>query len=88
MLHLGHAAGAMADWPDKLEALDIPENEVPGLTMADKPTLEGKLLQLPDDKAARFFNGAPMDVLKKLRTLLPEANAGKLTGLHDYLTGT
>ena len=47
--------------------------------MADKPTLEGKLLQLPDDKAARFFNGAPMNVLKKLRTLLPEANAGKPT---------
>ena len=80
MLHLGHAAGAMADWPDKLEALDIPENKVPGLTMADKPTLEGKLLQLPDDKAACFFNGAPMDVLKKLRTLLPEADAGKPTG--------
>ena len=56
--------------------------------MADKPTLAGKLLQLSDDKAARFFNGAPMDVLKKLWTLLPLANAGKLTGLHDYLTGT
>ena len=79
MLQLGHAAGAMADWPGKLEALIIPENAVPGLTMADKPTLEGKLLQLPDDKAARFFNGAPMDVLKKLRTLLPEADAGKPT---------
>ena len=70
----------MADWMGKLEALDIPENEVPGLTMADKPTLEGKLLQLPDDKAARFFDGTPINVLKKLRTLLPEAIAGKPSG--------
>ena len=30
------------------------ENAVLGLTMADKPTLEGKLLQLLDDRAARF----------------------------------
>lgn len=80
MLHLGHATGAMADWLCKLEALDIPDNAVPGLTMADKPTLEGKLLQLPDNKAARFFDGAPMDVLKRLQTLLPQADAGRRTG--------
>ena len=64
----------------KLEALDIPENEVPGLTMADKPTLKGKLLQLADDKAAEFFNGTGMEVLKMLRTLLLEAIAGKPSG--------
>ncbi len=70
----------MADWMGKLEALDIPDNEVPGMTMADKPTLKGKLLQLPHDNAAHFFNGTAMEVLKMLRTLLPEAIAGKPSG--------
>ena len=78
----------MADWMGKLEALDIPDNEVPGLTMADKPTLKGKLLQLPHDNAAHFFNGTAMEVLKMLRTLLPEAIAGKPLGLHVFPTGT
>ncbi len=45
MLQLGNAAGAMAYWLGIVEALDIPETALPGLTMADKPTLKGKLLQ-------------------------------------------
>ena len=70
----------MADWMGKLAALDIPDNEVPGMTMADKPTLKGKLLQLPHVNAASFFDGTPMEVLQMLRTLLPEATAGKPSG--------
>ncbi len=80
ILQLGHAAGAMAAWSDKLRALDIPEHAIPGLTMTDKPTLEGKLLLLPDSRAAPFLDGAPMEVLKTLRVLLPEADAGRPTG--------
>ena len=80
MLQLGNAAGAMAYSLGILEALDIPENAIPGLTMADKSTLKGKLLQFPSDKAACFFNGADMDVQKMLRTVLPGADPGKPTG--------
>ena len=70
----------MANWMAKLEALDIPDNEVPGTTVADKPTLKGKLLQLPPGNTAHFFNGTTMEVLKMLRTLLPEAIAGTPLG--------
>ena len=70
MLRQDRVAGAMAPWWDMLEALDIPED-------MNKLTLEGKLLQFPKDKAARYFVGSPNDVLTRLRTLLPAADAGK-----------
>ena len=59
----------MADWLSKLEQLDIPVGAVPGLSAADKPFLEGKLLQLPAGDRPLFFRGQHIDVLKKLRTL-------------------
>ena len=35
----------MTDWLSKLEKLDIPDGAIAGLSNADKPTIEGKLLQ-------------------------------------------
>ncbi len=42
----------------------------------DKPTLEGKLLQMSAEDRPLFFRGQHTDVLKKLRTLLPDQQSG------------
>ncbi len=65
----------MAEWETILDQLKIPDGAVAGLSAADKPVLRGKLLQLPT--ADRFFVGQPLDVLKTLRTLLPDAPPGQ-----------
>ncbi len=43
----------------------------------DNPVLRGKLLQLPAAYRPLFFVGQPLDVLKTLRTLLPDAPSGQ-----------
>jgi len=66
----------MVDWLSKLEQLDIPDGAVPGLSNTDKPTLEGKLLQISAEDRPLFFRGQHIDVLKRLRTLLPDYPSG------------
>ena len=62
----------------------VSENVLSGLSVADRPTLEGKLLQLPMTTLRGSVNGMHMSVLKKLQTLLPEANSRQANRLHDY----
>lgn len=63
----------MAEWMNTLQHLEILDGAVEGLSAADKPTLRGKLLQLPAADRPLFFEGEHLDVLKQLRTLLPAA---------------
>ncbi len=71
----------MPDWLLRLDELEIPDGVVAGLSAADKGILRGKLLQMPDDRAALFFVGvlavlalpAVLAVLRALHTLLPQA---------------
>jgi hypothetical protein len=70
----------MGDWLLKLEQLDIPDGAVPGLSNTDKPTLEGKLLQMSAEDRPLFFRGQHTDVLKRLRTLLPDQQSGQHFG--------
>ena len=67
----------MTDWLSKLEQLDIPDGVVAGLSNADKPILEGKLLQLSAGDRPLFFRGQQIHILKRLRTLLPDTPAGQ-----------
>ena len=69
----------MAEWHTKLEQLEIPDGAVAGLSASDKPVLRGKLLQLPAADRPFFFVGQPLEVLKTLRTLLPDAPSGQLS---------
>ena len=63
----------MAEWYTVLDQLEIPDGAVAGLSASDKPVLRGKLLQLPAVDRPFFFVGQPLEVLKTLRTLLPNA---------------
>ena len=72
-------ASKMAEWLAILDKLEIPEGAVAGLSTADKPTIEGRLLQLPAGDRALFFRGQHLDVLKRLRTLLPDVSSGEAT---------
>lgn len=67
----------MTDWLSKLEQLDIPDGAIGGLSNADKPIIEGKLLQLSAGDRPLFFRGQQIDVLKRLRMLLPDTPAGQ-----------
>ena len=67
----------MAEWYTILDQLEIPDGVVAGLRASDKPTLKGKLLQLPAEDRPLFFVGQPLGVLKTLRTLLPDAPSGQ-----------
>ena len=67
----------MTDWLSKLEQLDIPDEAIAGLSNADKPIVEGNLLQLSAGDRPLFFRGQEIDVLQRLRTLLPETPAGQ-----------
>ena len=67
----------MAEWHTKLEQLDIPDGAVAGLGASDKPVLRGRLLQLPAADRPFFF--VALEVLKTLRTLLPDAPTGQLS---------
>ena len=67
----------MAEWHTILDQLEIPDGAVAGLSASDKPVLKGKLLQLPAADRPFFFVGQPLDVLKTLRTLLPDAPSGR-----------
>ena len=67
----------MTDWLSKLEQLDIPDGAIAGLSNADKPIIEGKLLQLSAGDRPLFFRGQEIDVLKRLRMLLPDTPAGQ-----------
>ena len=69
----------MAEWHTKLEQLDIPDGAVAGLGASDKAVLRGRLLQLPAADRPFFFVGQPLEVLKTLRTLLPDAPSGQLS---------
>jgi hypothetical protein len=66
----------MDDWLLKLDQLDIPDGAVPGLSNTDKPTLEGKLVQVSAEDRLLFFRGQHTNVLKRLRTLLPDHHSG------------
>ena len=68
----------MDEWLLKLDQLDIPDGAVPGLSNTDRPTLEGKLLQISDADRLLFFRGQHTDILKRLRTLLPENPSGEI----------
>ena len=67
----------LAEWHTILDQLEIPDGAVAGLSASDKPVLRGKLLQLPAADRPWFFVGQPLDVLKTLRTLLPDAPLGR-----------
>ena len=69
----------MAAWHTILDQLEIPDGAVAGLSASDKPVLRGKLLQLPAVDRPFFFVGQPLEVLKMLRTLLPDAPSGQLS---------
>ena len=69
----------MAEWLTILDKLEIPEGAVAGLSTADKPTIEGRLLQLSAEDRALIFRGQHLDVLKRLRTLLPDVSSGEAT---------
>ena len=66
----------MAEWYTILGQLEIPDGTVAGLSASDKLVLRGKLLQLPAADRPFFCVGQPLEVLKKLRTLLPDASSG------------
>lgn len=72
-------ASKMVDWLTTLDRLEIPDGAVAGLSAADKSTIEGKLLQLPTENASLFFRGQHLDILKRLRTLLPDVSSGEAT---------
>ncbi|DBA77360.1 TPA: hypothetical protein ACH3X2_000877 [Trebouxia sp. C0005] len=77
----------MTDWLSKLEQLDIPDGAIAGLSNADKPIIEGKLLQLSAGDRPLFFRGQEIDVLKRLRTLLPDTPAGAaVVGMEELQT--
>ena len=63
----------MAEWHTILDQLEIPDGVVAGISASDKAVLRGKLLQSPAADRPLFFVGQPLDVLKTLRTLLPDA---------------
>lgn len=67
----------MANWQKILDQLMIPDGAVAGLSAADKPVLRGKLLQLPAADRPFFFVGQALEVLKTLRTLLPDVRPGQ-----------
>ena len=67
----------MAAWHTVLDQLEIPDGAVAGLSASDKPVLRGKLLQLPAADRPLFFVGQPLEVLKTLRTLLPDSPSGQ-----------
>lgn len=69
----------MVDWLTLLDQFEIPDGAVAGLTAADKPTIEGKLLQISPEDRNLFFRGQHTDVLRRLRTLLPDATSGEAT---------
>ena len=72
----------MVDWLSKLEQLDIPDGAVLGLSNTDKPSLEGKLLQIPAEDRPLLFRGQHIHVLKRLRTLFPDYPSGKTSAMH------
>ena len=74
----------MTDWLSQLEQLDIPDGAVAGLSTAEKPIIEGKLLQLSAGDRPLFFRGQQIDILKRLRTLLPDMPAGRLNTLRPF----
>ena len=74
----------MKDWLLQLEQLDIPDGAVAGLSNAEKPIIEGKLLQLSAGDRPLFFRGQQIDILKRLRTLLPDMPAGRLYTLRPF----
>ena len=76
----------MAEWHALLDQLEIPDGAVAGLSASDKPVLRGKLLQLPAADRPLFFVGQPLDVLKTLRTLLPDAPSGKAQCLFNMIS--
>ena len=76
----------MAEWHALLDQLEIPDGAVAGLSASDKPVLRGKLLQLPAADRPLFFVGQPLDVLKTLRTLLPDAPSGKAQRLFNMIS--
>ena len=76
----------MTDWLSQLEQLDIPDGAVAGLSNADKPIIEGKLLQLSAGDRPLFFRGQQIDVLKRLRTLLPDMPAGQTLHTVSFLS--
>ena len=55
----------MTDWLSKLEQLDIPDGAIAGLSNADKPVIEGKLLQLSMGDRLLFFRGQQIDVFEE-----------------------
>ena len=71
-------------WMRILDQLEIPDGAVAGLSAADKPTIEGKLLQLPAENQALFFRGQQSSVLKRLRTLLPDVPSGEAMFVNTY----
>lgn len=76
----------MAEWWITLEELDIPDGVVEGISMQDKPTLQGRLLQLDAESVSLFFHGTHMDILKRLRALLPYKNTGQVFHMHTLPT--
>ncbi len=71
------------EWHTILDQLEIPDGAVAGPSAPDKPVLRGKLLQLPAADRPLFFVGQPLDVLKTLRTLLPDAPLGQAQRLFN-----
>ena len=69
----------MVEWHTLLDQLEIPDGAVAGLSASGQPVLRSKLLQLPAADRPLFFVGQPLEVLKTLRTLLPDAPSGQLT---------
>ena len=76
----------MAEWHAILDQLEIPNGVAAALSAADKPMLRGKLLQLPAADRPLFFIGQPLDVLKTLRTLLPDAPSGQAQRLFHVIS--
>ena len=76
----------MAEWLRILDQLEIPDGAVAGLSASDKPTLRGKLLQLPAADRPFFLVGQPLDVLKTLRTLLPDTPSGQAQYFFDMIS--
>ena len=58
----------MADWQSRLEGL-------PDLTVEDKLYLDGKLLELGDATAIRYFRGSDADIVKRLTAVLPHGKS-------------
>ena len=67
----------MLEWLSNLQQLVIPDGAVEGLSSADKPFVEGALLQLPAEDSLHFFCGQQIHVFKKLRMLLPDMLTGQ-----------